>query len=482
MAETRADPEEVVRLRDRGRHREAAELAGRLIEACADDVELMGLLKTRGYILKGLDRLEEAEADFRRALELFDGSAGLREAVLCRRGLALLKRDRPHLGASLAEHRRELELAERLGDARILCGTLANLANVHVRLAGYGKARDCAEKQLACAEELGDRRMVRMALSNLGRALMFLGETQPARERFEAQLAMAEASGEPEGISNALNNLSMLEMERGAPREALPHLQRQLELGRESGDRHIEMLSRGNLAVCLLRLGRHREALEQAKEQFRLSWEKSDWMNMAVALGNMGEVYIHLGELERALQCIEKLVRNAETGGVSDAVAEGLLLEAGLQMALGRREEAFGRARRASRIFDALELAGQAAEARATALAALPAGDGRAGALLGRGPGPSTDGPRGEQRLAVQRARHGGASLEELAAALSHPLARAEALAASGRTEEAVGLLRELRTTRPLDTEPALLLIMLEEGRGPDTVSDSGSSQDSKGD
>ncbi len=476
-----ADIHSVMRLRDRGRHREAAELAERLMEGCADDVELMGLLKTRGYIFKGLDRLEEAEADFRRALELFDGSAGLREAVLCRRGLALLKRGRPHLGASLAEHRRELELAERLEDPRILCGTLANLANVHIRLAGYGKARDCAERQLACAEELGDRRMVGLALSNLGRALMFLGETRRARQRFEAQLAMAEASGEPQDISNALNNLSMLEMERGAPEAALPHLQRQLELGRESSDRNIEMVSRGNLAVCLRRLGRHREALEQAKEQFRLSWEKSDWMNMAAALGNMGEVYIHLGELDRALQCIENLVRNAETGGVSDAAAGGLLLKAGLQLALGRREEAFGPAKRASRIFDALGLAGQAAEARATALAALPAGDGRAAALLGREPGPSTDGPRGEQRLAVQRARHGGSSLEELAEALSDPLARAEALAACGRRAEAVGLLRKLRSTRPLDTGPALLLIVLEEGRGPTPVSGGSSEQDSKG-
>ncbi len=476
-----ADIDRVIHLRDRGRRREAAELAGRFIDECSDPAELMVLLKMRGYILKDLDLLEEAERDFRRALDLLDGTSGLREAVLCRRGLGLLHLDRPHLGASLAEHRRELELAERLGDPPILCGTLANLANVHIRLAHYEEARECAERQLSCAAELGDERMVCLALSNLGRALMFLGRVQQARLRFQDQLALAEESGEADSISNVLNNLSMLEMEKGTPEGAMAYLRRQLDLGLELGDRDIEMVSRGNLAVCLRRLGRHGEALEQAREQFRISWEKSDWMNMAAALGNMGEIYIHLGELDRALQCTDKLIRNAEMGGLMEASASGLVFYAGLQLALGEREKAFNHAKRALRIFEALGLADRASEARVMTLRALPIGDERAATLLHRGPESEVAGPPERQRLAVQRARHEGTSLQDLAEALSDPLARAEALAACGRKAEAVRLLRKSRDEPPLDIGPALLLIMLQEGRDPASVSGGSTQQDSKG-
>lgn len=457
--------EEVIGLRDRGRYREAVELADGLIETVTDRRSLLRLLKLRGWLLKELDRPGDAERDFRRVLELFDGDSGLREAVLCRRGLALLHYGRPNMGACLAEHRRELELAERLGDPAILCGTLANLAHLHIQMGRPAEAGECARRQLSQAASLQDGRLISLALSNLGRALMFHDRPRQARECFAEQLALAEESGEPLRVSAALNNLSMLEMEAGRYGEALTHLQRQLELGRAEGIDRTVAVAMGNMSVAYLHLGRHRMALDHAREHFRMGWEGSDWHQMTLALDNMAEAYVHLLDPESAAQCYDKLLRNAEAGGLRHRLAEGLVRCSGVERALGRPGEAFAHASRACRIFRARS--DDAGELRAclAALQALPAASAEAGDLLDRaGELAAEDGSALGQRLRVQAARHhrDAEALEGLAESLDDLPARAEALAAAGRRGRARRLLRERLDTGRAGNSEVLLLLSLE--------------------
>lgn len=456
------DRERIRQLRREGRRREALELADACIESETDPVRLMGLYATRGYLRRAMDRIEEAEEDFRAGIDLFDGESGIRYAVLCRRGLALCQRTKPNLGAAMAEHRRELELAERLGDPRILCGTHANVAGLLITQGRYDRAEEHARRQLSHAAGLQDSGLLRIALSNLGRALMFRGLVHQARWCFGEQLAIAEEAEDTSGVSMALNNLSILELEHGTTESALEHLQRQLELGRETGRRSTEMHALGNMSIAYRRLGRHRMALDYSRELFRMAWERSDWLKMTAALSNMAEAYIHLGEPDRAGQCLQKLVRNAETGALRDKLARGLRLLSSLKLAGGAREEAYLHAERACRLFRAQSAQEEELTACAAALEALPAGDPRAAVMLERaGEIGGSDGEVGE-RMAAAAARHSGGPVPaEPPKGTESLLGRARWMQAAGDGGRAAAVLEESAEAAPLTTLETLLLLEL---------------------
>ena len=459
------DLDRIKQLRREGRRLEALEMADGCIHAETDPVRLMGLYSTRGYLRRAMDRLDEAEEDFRAGIKLFDGESGLRSAVLCRRGLALCQYAKPNMGVALAEHRRELELAERLGDSKVLCGTLANLANLFITQGEYEKAEEHSRLQLSHAAGVQDRRLIMIALSNLGRSLMFGGLAHQARWCFGEQLAMAEEAEATTGISMALNNLSILELEHGTSERALEHLKRQLELGRETGSRRTEMHALGNMSIAYRRLGQHRMALDYSRELFRMAWERSDWLKMTAALSNMSEAYIHLRDLDRAEQCLLKMVRNAESGALRDKLARGLRLLSSLELAMQDRDEAYRHAERACRLFRGQGAAEEELAACAAALEALPAGDGRAKAVLARAREITGGDREVRQRVAAAAARHSdGAAPDGPPEGTEGRLARARWLQAAGDSRSAEALLSAPAEEEPLSTVEILLLCELRGG------------------
>ena len=450
-------------LKDAGRRGEALELADRAISGERTPRRLMALYRTRGYIHRSMDRPDLAEEDFRAALKLFDGEEGLRDAVLSRRGLALVHYSRPNMGAALAEHRRELELARRLDDRSILCGTHANLAHLYVNQGDFRAAEEHARQQLSMAAALQDSRLMAVALSNLGRALMFGGRMEKARECFGEQLAMAEEQGISGPLSSALSNLSILEMERGNPEEALNHLQRQLDLARRAGSQQAVSTALGNMSIAHRRLGNLRMALDHAREHFRMAWEKSDWMGMTLALSNMAAVYVNLEDIDRAEQCYGKLVRNAESGGLRQALAEGLVSLARLEEALGRGTDAWRHAERACRLYRAQDDPQRELEACVVALEALAPGAEEAGKLARRAAELEPRDRRLAQLLAVARQRHGlgGPGAEELAETVDDPAALARLHLLQGRRSQALEAIEAGLGDDPTGTELLLLRLSI---------------------
>lgn len=176
----------------------------RLYDACLEHLNeagnpwhYAGVVLNRGVILAYLDRLAEAEADFRESLRVkraIGDKRGIAHALnalgLIRLSAGALGEVRPFLEESLALKR---ELQDRPG----MVTTLLNLGRLANRSARGGRqdsealagARRDLEEALTLAQRIGDRPSQPRLLMELGFTLLLEGKREAARERFQGSLS-----------------------------------------------------------------------------------------------------------------------------------------------------------------------------------------------------------------------------------------------------------------------------------------------------
>jgi tetratricopeptide (TPR) repeat protein len=105
----------------------------------------------------------------------------------------------------LSEH---LANARRLGDRKLIAGSLTNLGMAEHRLGDLDRAAALHREALELTEQLGDKRIGAVALTNLG-LVAFARKDLPAAASFHRRaLAMAEQIGEPRSIAESLAELA----------------------------------------------------------------------------------------------------------------------------------------------------------------------------------------------------------------------------------------------------------------------------------
>src|SRR5205823_5012161 len=189
---------------------DAAVLAGAEHEAAAtfaaaqawfqragEPVAAAGAAHRLGQAWARLERHEQARTAFEAALALLEDRPGpeLIQVLVDLGGLLAVSL---HEQAAGIEHsRRALELAQRLGDERLLAAASRSLGNLLVRSNDLAAGVPLLERALALAEEIDDPAEGAECCACLAAAFFWLGAIRRCREVVQARQAFAERCRDP---------------------------------------------------------------------------------------------------------------------------------------------------------------------------------------------------------------------------------------------------------------------------------------------
>jgi tetratricopeptide (TPR) repeat protein len=229
-----------------------------------DDATRGALWRTRGHVLRALQRMRPAVAAYRRAGQWYARARDTREAGRCAIGLVDALMYLGRYAEAQRAARRGRVLLERAGDRVSLARLLNNEGNIFHRLdlpdRALARYRD-ARRTLARA---GDPRGAAMIDGNVANCLSLLGRLAEARRLYVLAQRVNEAAGFAFEALNAEYNLAYLEFLEHRYESALEGLARVRDEAGPRGYPWLAALAWLDRAEIFLRLGAHEEARAEA--------------------------------------------------------------------------------------------------------------------------------------------------------------------------------------------------------------------------
>jgi class 3 adenylate cyclase/tetratricopeptide (TPR) repeat protein len=202
---------------------------------------------------------------------------------------------------ALADDRAALELALRIGDAKLAARAQIALGRLHRLRGDSNAALDWLDKARASFSTGSGEIALETGLVHFR-----MGDYARARSSFDEGLAVARAAGDRTLAATALNYLGMVAESQGDNATA-EHLHRQaLEARRELGDTWGVSWSLNNLGNVALDLGRHAEARALFEESLALKRAMGDKAGVGSVLNNLGLVALIQGDLTSARTLFEQ--------------------------------------------------------------------------------------------------------------------------------------------------------------------------------
>ena len=213
--------------------------------------------------------------------------SGTREMVAVN-GLALVAGALGDFEKGLLLHRRQLEIAEALGDEKAVGAALGDIGRVHQFRGEYERAIACFERYLKSCIAHGDTQGRAIALDNLGLACRALGQWERSLACHQESLAIAPTRYDEAG---SWGNLGLVQLLREHFAEAIDCFERYQQISEEIGNRPGVVKALGNLGIAYYSLGRYEDAITALSRQRGLARTLGDRQGEGTALGNLGLVY-----------------------------------------------------------------------------------------------------------------------------------------------------------------------------------------------
>lgn len=278
LAETAALVGAGARMRSRGRHGPAAQLA----DAAAR------FLDTEGLWTEAEEMHGHAVGHWHCAGDRSSEARGLL-------ALATIQSQRGRYEQAERTSRRALAAAVAVADSKAEAEALRSVGLIYWDLGRLKEAAALHREALAIHERSGDTWNIARQQNNLGIALLQLGEYAEAMDCFSAALDGFVRTDDRRGEAQALNNLSDLHLHMGQDDQQRVALNRTLELITEFGSRAEKAIAQMNLADSLRSPADADEALRllrQALAAFRAIGARRD---ETVALNAIGRVLLTAG-------------------------------------------------------------------------------------------------------------------------------------------------------------------------------------------
>jgi class 3 adenylate cyclase/predicted ATPase len=291
----------------------ALEYYGRLLPLLNDAKEQAEIYLKRGEVSQLLGKYDEAESDYRLALNAAKDDATLKASV--HYALGTLNDRRGEYEAALEWLAQAKEARKALNDTTGLAQVLIWIGVVMVHKGEYVQAREPLNEALALARQAGDKLNMARAQHTLGLVALYQGDYSAARTLYEESLVLRREMGDKGGIANSLNNLGLLASAQGEYAAARALYEESLVLDREMGDKRGISAVVNNLGLVAQAQGDFVSARSLYEESLVLDREMGDKWGIAIDLGNLGLVAYAQGDYitARTLQ-EESLARQREIG------------------------------------------------------------------------------------------------------------------------------------------------------------------------
>jgi tetratricopeptide (TPR) repeat protein len=283
-----------------------------------------GLLRARGQALNTLGRIDAARTDYELALSQARAGGDPRAEwqSLLDLGFLWVARDYEQAGEYF---RAALELSRAMGDPASLGHSLNRVGNWYMNNQDPLEARGYHEEALTIFENLNDRHSLAETLDLLGITSALLGDYVASSRYYPRAIGLFREAGDRPGLISALTvyllrgltyetdllvneNLSVDEIRRTGDEI--------LSIARAIGLRSAETFALGTLAILLGPRGEFARALRMAEEALRIAEEIQHWPWAAAAHYSLGTLHADLLALPLAQQHLEAglaLARQANT-------------------------------------------------------------------------------------------------------------------------------------------------------------------------
>jgi tetratricopeptide (TPR) repeat protein len=240
----------------------------------------------RGEVLELMGKFDDAESDYRAALDLANDDMALKAGAQF--ALGKLDRQRGDYAPALDWLEQAKEACTKLEDTTGLAQVLIESGTTVWNKGEYDLANELYNKGLALAREAGDKLRMAQALNTLGIMVWSLGDYAAAQALFEESLTLRREMGDKRGIAASLNNLGLVAQGDNAAARAL--YEESLSLCREMGDKRGIASALGNLGNVAGRQGDNAAARALYEESLALFREIGDKYGIASSLNNLGGV------------------------------------------------------------------------------------------------------------------------------------------------------------------------------------------------
>eukprot|EP00041_Stephanoeca_diplocostata_P033781 m.1123738 g.1123738 ORF g.1123738 m.1123738 type:complete len:575 (-) comp24406_c2_seq5:303-2027(-) len=193
---------------------------------------------------------------------------------------------------ALEYHKKDLEIAQALGDKQGQAKAFGNLGNTFKSLKSYDNAIRCCEDHLRITKELKDRLGEGRACYNLGNVHHAVGKSHNAKKT-------------PDEIS----------LGHAAIKKAIEYYKTTLTITKELQDTSGEGRAVGNLGNAYTAIGMFKEAIVFHERRLEIAESHSDLAAKARACGNLGNAYSALQNYSEALKFYKMSLAVAKDAG-----------------------------------------------------------------------------------------------------------------------------------------------------------------------
>lgn len=300
----------------------ALDYYGKLLALLKDDKEKTEIHLQRGQVFELLGNWDEAESDYRAALELAKADAALTASAQF--ALGKINRLRGDYAPALEWLGQAQELRTTLDDEAGLAQVLIETGIVLWCKGEYATAQEISNEGLALVREMGDKLSAARALNALGNIAIDQGDYAAAQALYEESLNLRRELGDKYGISASLNNLGNVAKELGNYAVARALYEESLSLDREMGDKWGIAIALSNVANVVVNQGDYVGARALSEESLRLRRELGDKEGVANSLNNLGYIVYGQGDYPAARAVYEESLRLRRKLDDKDGIAVSL--------------------------------------------------------------------------------------------------------------------------------------------------------------
>jgi predicted ATPase len=253
----------------------------------------------RGAVFELMGKYDEAESDYRGALEIGKNDAVMK--VGAQFALGKLNRQRGDYESALDWLAQAKQAYVDLEDIAGLAQTLIEMGMVLSRQGEYTQAREICDEGLLLAREVGDTLGAALALNNLGNVAWAQGDYAAAQAFHEESLRLRREMNNKAGIAASLGNLGNVAYYHQADYAVVQAFyEESLSLLREMGDKWGIASVLGNLGSLSVAQGDYDAARVLQEESLSLRREMGDRSGIATSLGNLGSAAMAQGDYTAA--------------------------------------------------------------------------------------------------------------------------------------------------------------------------------------
>lgn len=307
------------------------------------------VLYQRGLLLRGTGKLDEAQEQLQRALEMARTTGNESQQIAAMLDLSQLFYLRGDTAKAQQYAGEATEFAQKRGLENLAAGSLLFLGRAYFAKGDYVEAEKYFNQALDFARRNKARFREASSLLNLGNLYIQQLRIDEGLALVEQALAFFQQGNYRRYVSNCLVSIGRSKRLKGDYEGSLQAFQQKMKLDEQASD-HVEVaFSHGEIGSVFAEQEKFAEALSRYEESYNINKSLGNKFQMSYSLHNRGNMLWRLGRYEDAVEAFRQSAAIASLPENNDKFLMAANYLSYAEMALSRRQflEASARARQA---------------------------------------------------------------------------------------------------------------------------------------